>query len=344
LQSSGQDSETPPASRGGRDAGFLPGALVLLSAALGAAALEAACAQSTGADLGPGVVALVEGEEITADDLRTAYWASSDDVRARAGRAGGRHYLLDLVVADVLLAHEARARSLAPRYSDVHGRHQKLMTQFLEAEFEPSIRPADVPEAVVRAEYERVAPELALPHRRHLRVLAFDDQASAEAMIDEISALVASDGLAGVERGIDDGTLRSRYGQDGLYNPDTAADELGEDVAAEGFTVDAAAVVVDAPVRYRGRWGVVIVREDFLAEPAPAYEEVAEQLRGRLYQDARERALNAFVGSFRGEHRVERHDEFLDIVPWVVVSDASTPRGADAGDQDREAGAGRDAR
>jgi hypothetical protein len=289
-----------------------------------------ACRPEVGADLGPGVVAVVDGEAITSADLRDAYWHGPADLRARASRRGGRHHLLDVVIDERLLLREARSRGLLPRYSLVMSFHQELMARFLDAELSPTVRPEDISEEAVRAEYDRLAPELAVPHRRRVRVLAHDTRESALEMIATVHALIARSGAEGVARGIEDGTLRARYGQDGLYNRESAAAELGEDVAVAAFSLDPAAMVVAEPVRYRGRWGVVIVREDFEARPAPPFEEVEAQLRGRLYQEERERALNRLVDSFRNAHRVERNEENAALVPWVAP-DAAAPRASDAG-------------
>lgn len=294
----------------------------LVLAALGiAAAASATCRPAPDAHLAPGVVALVDGDEITAQDLRDAYWASEDGVRDRVARAGGRHFLLDLVISDALLAREARARRLALRYSDMHAFHETLMRRFLAAELDPTVRPEDVLETVVRAEYDRLAPGLAISHRRHLRVLAHDALESAEAMIADVAATVSREGVAGVERRIESGEIRTRYGHDAVFDLESATAALGAEVAEAGFALDPAAVVVSQPIRYRGRWGVVIVRGDFPALPAPAFEEVAGQIRNHLHQEARERALNAFVETFRIEHLVVRRDENLDLVPWVPAAD-----------------------
>lgn len=272
------------------------------------------CSQATEAPE-PGVVAVIDGSRISADDLRERFWSGSQDERQASLRPGGRHFLLDALIADRLVAQEALRRKLAPQYSFIEPFHMKLMKRFLDAEFEPNQSPESIPDAEVSAEYKRLSPELEVPERRLLRIMVQTSRERAVEVISMFASKVAASDSVGVYRLLNDQSLREKGGGKGRFSREEAVGYLDEDLTEIVFALDASEVVHHEPVKFRGRWAVIAVEEVNEFRPAPPFDEVEEQLRQRLFTEKRERALNAFVASFRKNHQVIVNEDALELIP-----------------------------
>jgi hypothetical protein len=272
----------------------------------------------------PGVVALIDGEPVTAGDLRERFWRGTGEERLRSLKAGGRHFLLERVITDRLLAGEARRRGLSPRYADIEDFHKNLMKRFLDDEFEPTMRPESFSDELVAVEYERLRPDLVVPERRLLRILAQPSEERADEVIALFEDKVAAQDGRELYRMLNDENLRVKGGGKGRFARDEVEGYLEEDLADIAFALDPSKVVHHEPVKFRGRWAILVVEEVSEPRSAPALDEIEDQIRQRLLSERRDDALNSFVDSFRKNHDVIVNDDVVDLVPWVGEADWSS--------------------
>jgi hypothetical protein len=278
------------------------------------------------------VVARIDDQFVTADDLRDRFQRGPVEVRLRSMRKRGRHYLLDLVIDETLLEREARRRELVPCFTDIHEAHRPLMERFLAAEFEPTFTPDDVPEAEVLAEYQRIRNQLAEPPRRKVHVVATESAEEARELIGAIGTAMDRNVEPEVYRLLTPPDPLSGASQSGLFDRGTAETYLGVEVAEAAFNLDGPGVHPE-PVPYHEGWAAVVVRLVAPASPPPPYEQVEPQMRSRTYDSLRNHRLDSFVESFLENHRVRVNYDAMSLIPWTA-SEVSAP---DAGPRDRDA-------
>jgi hypothetical protein len=269
-----------------------------------------------------GVVAIVDGSQVTADDLRRTFWGGTDEVRRRSLQRGGRHYLLDYTIGDLLLERLTRTKALNPRFSDLFEHHERLMKQLLVSEFEPTVDPSQVPEEQVRAEYERVRPSLAIPETIRIELAYYRDRARAEQMA---ARLLAAQRIRD-EQTIDQ-VMRvdadpwpedTHLPQSGIFTLPEAARFYGDEVAQAAFGHNSANNIIHPfPIPIGDGWAVMVIPLYHAAEPAPPFEEVERQMRDQAFSAFRERALDQFVESFLEHHRVGVHYEYIGLINWT---------------------------
>jgi len=268
---------------------------------------------------GPDELALVDGEAITATDLRERFREGPAEVRRAAMKRGGRHYLLDQTIDSHLLLREARRRNLRPSFAMIEEAHRPQAKRFLDAEFERTVSADDIPEAEVRAEFERLSDEIQHPGSLRVELAFCETRERAEALLETARAALDRNDQAEVQRIIrNDGDPGPAGGPD-RYRGDFSHGQLGSyfgiDVERAAFSLDEDEYLYGEPVAYLGGFAILLVPMRTQPQVTP-YEEAAGQLRARLFDSHRERALDAFVDRFRPDHEVQVFEDLFEHVPW----------------------------
>jgi len=267
---------------------------------------------------GPDEIALVNGEPVTVAQVRARYRQASPADRAKATSHGGRHFLLDLIVDDLLLQQEARKRGIRPSFSQLEPLHARLMKQLLEAEFESTVTPDQVSRAEIRAEYEHARPQLRQPAVAKIEVVYAKTRERALAILKMVKVAKAQSRRREFDRILreeaDPQPEGHAFGHGGAFIEEDAARELGPEVARAVFSPLPEDSIVAEPVVFRGAFGVVIVLELHPEDLGPPFEELEREMRVRAYEKRREAALDRFVSGFRDRHEVVFHEENLSLV------------------------------
>jgi hypothetical protein len=258
----------------------------------------------------------VDDESIVVEDLRARFIQGPIEVRRRAMDRGGRHYLVNLVIDELLLEREAERRRIHPAFGVMHTAHRQWMDRFLRAEFEPTISPEGIPMEDVRAEYERLRPGLGDPEIRRIEVVAAPTRERATEILGDVRRALATGDEVLISRALHPADEDCRGGQSGELDRTSAEASLGAEAATAAFSIPNINSVYPEPVRYMGRWGVVAIRMVIPPSPPPPFEQVEPQLRQRVYEERRDQMLDRFVDSFREHHRVFIDRTAIDVVPW----------------------------
>lgn len=267
--------------------------------------------------LSAGEIARVDDHTITRDNLQQRFWQGPIEIRQRALKRGGRHFLLDLVIDEHLLQREAERLELAPSFSLVHPFHEKLMRQFLQAEFDPQLRPSDVTMAQLDAEYERMLPELETPPRRSFMVLQAETEAHAAEIRQRAELALGENGEEGLLELFHEQEGAGLIPQKGLFEQGHAETYLGKAITDSAFSLTMETPISQKNLPYQGKLAVVVLLAELDPPPLPSLQKIERQVRGRVYQRLREAALNEFVETFRDEHDVRIRENNLDLIPWV---------------------------
>lgn len=267
-----------------------------------------------------GVVATINGEHVTADHLRETFWFGPEDIRRRAMQPGGRRFLLDFVIGEHLLLQEVRERRMGPSFTDLYQNHQDLLQRFIEAEFDPTVSPADIPAAQVQMEYERVSPSLATPESVRIEMAFFEDEERARAMAARAVKAQNTRNDRELDRIMrdesDDWTAPPYIPQRGIYDHEQALRLYGAEIAEAAFSHTPPDIVHSEALAFREGWVVLVVPIHRESEPPPPLEEVEEDMRDRVFSRYRERRLDQFVDSFRENHTVVVNADRFELVQW----------------------------
>lgn len=271
----------------------------------------------------PGVVALVDDIAITGADLRNRFIAGPMDLRERSHQKGGRHFLLERTIDDALLVAEARRRGLRPSFTDAFEYHRRLMNRFLEREFNPTVGEDLVTEESLREMYDRrIEGFREREQTRDIKVVYRQDQREAEGLVSDLQKIFQEDGLIKLRD-----HLREKQQPRPGAPPDLdlgplalgqAASYLSQEVEQAAFSLaPPEQIIFPEPVRYHDGWGVVIVLGAHQAPPPPTFEEERPHMVRAVLQELREDRLDAFVDTFRDEHRVTINTKNIALIPWL---------------------------
>ncbi len=269
-----------------------------------------ACEGRVGGDSQQDVIARVNGEVVTAEELNQAFWSSNRDVRTGALARGGRHLLLDLVVEERLLCAEAHRRGHQPTHQQMRGLKYRMSKRFLDAEFEHQLDVRAIPDAEVRAEFERSLHLSAIPSSLEIELVVLPTEADAS---EALRAFQAADG----DESLDMEIRRRRRGQKhgGVFTREEAERFVGSEIAEAAFSLPRAEALHSEIFDFLEGFAVLVVHGRFEGVRL-SYERVEPQIRQRLARKRWDRALNQFVESFRAHHRVRVFDENAALVPW----------------------------
>jgi hypothetical protein len=271
-------------------------------------------------------VATVDGVPVTAVDLRRRFWEGSMEERYRALDRGGRLYLTNLAVEDVLLHEEAKRRGLGPRFQDIRPYHEGLMKRLLAKELDVNVRRADVTREDIQEEYARLRPDLVEPDRRSVQIHAATTREAAEGMIEAIARARLAKNAGELNRLFLEHEAENSRSAEGDLSFEQAATSFGEAVAQIAFEVDPDDLGYHPePVPFGDGWAVIVVLTELQPPPVPSLEEIEDQLRERAYGRRRDAALDELVATFRARHSVVLHPETMELVPWVVEDVAPPP-------------------
>jgi hypothetical protein len=277
-----------------------------------------------------GVVARVGGEDVTDDDLRHEFWFGEEEVRRKSLQRGGRHFLLDRVIDDRLLFREAERRGSRPRFRDLQEFHERMMKSFLTAEFEPTVSPDEIPEGDVRAEYDRVSPGFASPETVELELGYFADKARGERTLKLALKAQADNESHRIDQVLreetDEWPPPLEIPETGIFSFDQASRFYGDEIAQIAFSMLPPNVIHTELLPYREGWLMLLVPLRHEAVPPPPFEEIERELRDQVFARHRDRALDAFVDTFRERHTVTIHAEILDLITWYEPLPSGAPQ------------------
>ena len=233
---------------------------------------------------GPGVVAVVDGEEITAEGLQL-YLETNAGLDSAGLPAAVLSSMLDQLLDEELLLRLARARGF-----DGDADRRAAVDQLLASE---SARPADAAE--VEAFYRNHPEEFQRSERVRLRQILVPDEESARKALD---ALAAGRDFAEVAREMSTDPAAAYGGEQG----ELAREDVPRLFVEEVFALEAGehSGIVRAPHGFH----IFQVVERQPAEVLPLAAAAAE-IRARLESDAADRSLARLLAEARSRYTVE---------------------------------------
>lgn len=255
---------------------FLPSKSMMMGLASSAALLgmlmlpNVALSQS---EFGENVVALVDGVEISEQELAFAAEDLAEDLRA-IPVAERRAFLVSVLIDMKLMANEARKTNL--NESEVFLRRlQYLEERALRRAYFTQRVEQGVGEAEVRAAYDAYIAEQASAPELHARHILLDTEAEAIAVVAE---LAAGRDFAELAQEKSTGPSGPSGGDLGFFGRGRMVKEF-EDAA---FLLEVGGV--SAPVKTQFGWHVIKVEEMRETAP-PAFEQLAGQLQQQLMRE-----------------------------------------------------------
>jgi PPIC-type peptidyl-prolyl cis-trans isomerase-like protein len=278
-----------------------------------AALVAAGCSHgSAPSDAPVAPLAAASSDEVVATVDERPIYAAAVAAQARARGVDKRTALADLVDAEVLAGEAARRgldRDLDVRLETKGALGRRLVA----ATFEREVTPADVPDAIVRREYQRRLPYLnhgIYADVWHL-VVSVGKGASPD---DKAQARARAEALAKRARGLSLDEFKKLASDEKLINEEvvTARDGWVERPFSEAAfaqlkkpgdtTTDVVETSYGYHVEYLIRW--IPPEHVTLAEAAP-------KIRQGVFPEWRKQAFARFVADAVGRHQVELHPEHL---------------------------------
>lgn len=270
------------------------------------------------------ILATVGDRKITVADLEQQIGRKPPYLRARYASAEQKKTLLDDTVRFEALAQEAARRGYDKDPEVVLAAKQQMISRLMAKDFESTQSAAGIPDADIERYYGEHRAEFSKPEEVRVSEIVTSDESKARKACTEAKARA---GVAGPD-------LRSFRDLVSAYSEDEASRANGGDVGS--FSSDTTAVpspVVEAafrlkigeisgPVKAGGRWVVLLLTQKRSGFERPLAD-VKDEIRQRLFRDAHERAMAAFIEAAEERASVARHDENL---AKVVVPEATANR------------------
>ncbi|MGB8930828.1 MAG: peptidyl-prolyl cis-trans isomerase, partial [Anaeromyxobacteraceae bacterium] len=310
--------------------------LVLVVAAV------AACQGQRGPKKTGPAVARGDGVVVTVDEFKARLKEQSPIIRSRFTTVERKKEFLDGLVRFEVLAAEAARQGLYDD-PDVQVAVRKLMVQKLvQRYFQDGAGAKDIPEADLRAYYEKNKAEYYRPARVRLAAVTFlaapgtpqraAKAAAARKAAAEIKAQLAKNPLAFgqlAQKYSEDEATRAVGGDLGFKSHDELVAAYGETFAAAVFGQKDG--TVSAVLESSQGLHVVRVagRQEELNRP---FEQVKEQLGARLFRERKQKDLEAWVKNLKDKARVRIDDAALekitvDVEPGSMGAMGGMPRG-----------------
>jgi peptidyl-prolyl cis-trans isomerase C len=249
------------------------------------------------------VVATVDGRPIYASDVAR---------QARARGTSAKEALSDLVDAEVL-AGEAQRRKLDHDLEVVDETKGAMVRRYLHETFEPSVHPSDVPDQIVRREYQRNLPNL--NHDTYADVWHFVVSIRPDAPKDQLAAArQRAIELGKKARGMTVDQFKELAKSEGLRNEEiiTARDGWVQRPFSEAaftqlkkpgdVTYDPPQTTFGFHVEYLIRW--IPPAHITLSEAAP-------KIREKLFPEMQKRFFAKFVDEAMSRYHIVTHPEHL---------------------------------
>ncbi len=263
------------------------------------------------------VVAIVEGEELTAQDYERRLSTLAPYARAQYTERERRVELLESMVDLELLADEAERRGMGQDPA-VRQAMKETMAKLVVAD---EIRTAVSFDSITREDVEAYVKEhterYQRPEQRETLVVAAPDRDTAAAWSAELRALPdvaarldAASAMAAA-RSVHPPTQKSS-GAFGWIEPPTRSTRRPE--VARAVYALAASGDVSEPVKGPGSiWWVVVLR-DRRAPELPSVDSIEADVRERIYAERRLGARDALVTRLKSDAEIERFPDALDAV------------------------------
>ena len=276
------------------------------------------------------VLAKVGAKNITLGDFVAVLERMDQFDRLRYQSPERRKELLDELINIELLAQEATEKGYDKDPQAQEELRIVLRDAYLAEAHKDAPKPADIPEAEVRAYYDAHLADYNDPERRRVSAIVTRDEASAQAVITaaKTAKSAAAWGELVKERSVDP-TAKADVPVDllgdlGIASPpgDPRGDNprVPEAVRVALFEMKAIGDVSDKPVRVQDR--LYIIRFTGKTEPRKrAYEEAERVIRVKLSQDKLRAREKAMLVDLRKQFAVEVDQKVLATV-HVAVGDA----------------------
>lgn len=236
------------------------------------------------------VVATVNGEPVTETDLAVAM-ADLDQQFAQLPEEQRRAAALSAIIEIRLLAAEAEKAGLAD--GDEFARRMALLRQrALHSAYIDKEIAEQVTDEAVRARYDKQVAETPPTNEVRARHIIVETREEAEAIIKELDA--GGDFEAIAREKSKDGAA-AQGGDLGYFGPGRMVPEFEQAV----FAMDVGTYSRE-PVQTQFGWHVIKVEDRRMSEP-PSFDEVKEQLRSQLADEA----VQAVIADLRKDAKVE---------------------------------------
>lgn len=276
------------------------------------------------------VVAVIEGDPITREDLDQALEAQSAFVKARYTSPERRKELLLGLVQFEVLAREAEKRGYARDPDVLRFVKQRSIEKMFEKELDPQIDLEDLGEAEMTAYYQAHPESFTQDEAVRLSQIVLGDEALATEIAAQARALDRRD-EAGfrrlVERHSVDDSSKARGGDTTFL----VRNEPGQDpgLLAAGFAL-AEVGEVAGPIRLAAgdandpRYAVIRLTQRRAKFLRP-FEEVKPQVRNHLYREKRAQKVEEWVKELRGRMKVEVFADKLQGVSPNMATKTQPP-------------------
>lgn len=272
----------------GRFARLLP--LALAAAVLATGAAATARAQSSGEDE---VVARVNGEEIRLSDVDAAM-ADLPPQYANMPREALMKGIVEQLIDRELAVQQARKLDLQDR-DEVKRIMESLEERVLEQAFYRSAVERKVTEETLRRRYEQDKESLVTDKKVHARHILVKTREEAEQLLGQLQGGADFARLAS-EKSI--GPSKAKGGDLGFFT----RDQMVAPFANAAFNLGKGEIS-QAPVQTQYGWHVIKV-EDIQEAAPPAFEDVREELRGKIADEV----IEAELEDLRKSAKIERLD------------------------------------
>ncbi len=276
------------------------------------------------------VLAKVGERTITLGEFADRLAEQSPYLRARYNSPERRRELLRNMVRFELLALEAARRGIDEEPAVVEAVEQVMVEQMMKDLFTDRIRAEDITDEEVKAYYEAHRDEFHRPaHVRAAHILVQSERRARELIETLKGASPKMETFRKLAKEYSRDERTRRTGGDLGFFPAPGRGELPEhvppEVARAAFTLERIGEVVEAPVRSKAGWHVVMLTGQRAALNR-SLEEVRRTIVNRLWREKRERAIERFVDGLKQKAKVEIDEDALA----QVHIDGQPPRAPDA--------------
>jgi peptidyl-prolyl cis-trans isomerase C len=253
------------------------------------------------------LVARVGEVEIREDDLQRAMARDPGATPERFKSASARRDLVDGLVRFELLAQAADRAGLTKDPDAIHALQQIAVTKLVNQTLAEAGNPESISQADVEREYAaRQASEFSLPEAAQVRHLLVSDATLAEQLTAQARAFPPSDDQAFAALASsksEDSATHANGGDLGFVDKNSRLPKPLVDAALSLKTPGDVA----GPIRTDAGYEILrlVIRRGAMVSPLSA---VQGQIRQRLYQERRAKALDGFIARLRAETTVDLSD------------------------------------
>lgn len=279
------------------------------------------------------VVARIGDASLTLADLERRLKEQGSAAPRFSDTAGLRRFVEDQVRIE-LLAQAAIERGLDHDPDVIDAARKVMVRKLMLQDLGPQVWGDQANDQNTRAYYESHLDEYMQPERRRVAMIQLaptpEGRALAQNTIDKLAALGAPEAGKQFARFVasysNDAASRARGGELASFvSRDELARDLGQHFADEAFRLGVGEVST-APVQSTRGWHVLytIAKRDPYAR---AFDEVADEIRGRLVTQGRSQLFEQYLRDLRQRYPVSLYDERLaDLSSRLAQSQGSNNR------------------